>query len=253
MKATWIIYDRNLRYAERLQDFFRKKEPLQVSMQIYSDEEALKAHLDRERATVLIVGEESFRDWMEERAELSFILGGGSVRGKRSISVDRYRSAEKIWEEITDTCAVRGRRVRMGRRTRTERGKIISLFSPARRVLQTTLALQLGRALAEKGDCLYLHFDAFAGMERAFACAEKRSLTDILYLCSCGRENAFTELSGALWRAEGLSVLPRAGGVEELRSVSAEEWCDFLEGLREKAAFSSMAAVSAATASSATA
>ena len=239
--TTWFIYDKNLNYAERLTDFFAEKEPLQIAMEAYSDEEALKRGLEKNgEGAVLIVTEESFREWMSASAErLALLTEDGEITPAGALFINRYQSAEGIWNELTRKLAEGGEKVRL-KKTVNEKASLISFFNPQHRVLQTTFAMYYAGALSEKQPSLFLHFDGFGNLSGVFHAPAKKSLMDILYLWECSGEGAWSELENEVWKREGLHLLLSAGAPWDIHSVKEETWISFLASLQDMGRYASI-------------
>ncbi len=239
MKNTWYVFDQNLTYAERLTDYLVSRQPIQVRVETYSDGEALKKKLETgPDDNVLIVPEGSFEEWMGRlKLQLVLLEESGSLELPEAIRINRYQSAEGIWEELVTQLGRRGKRVRLKRQVNESAG-LVSFFSPSHRVLQTTFALQYGKALSEKGPALFLHFDGLGNLEELFGASAGKSLMDLLYLWECGGEEALEELPGEPYKNGEYSVLLNAGAPGDIRSVKEETWLGFLEALQNCGSYS---------------
>ena len=239
--TTWLIYDKNLNYAEKLTDFFAGKEPLQIAMEAYSDEEVLKKRLEKNKeSAVLIVTEESFREWMgTSAARLALLTEDGGTTPTGALLINRYQSAEGIWNELTKKLAEGGEKVRL-KKAVNEKAGLISFFNPQHRVLQTTFAMYYAKALSEKQPALFLHFDGFGNLGGVFHAPAKKSLMDILYLWECSGEGGLSELENEVWKRENLHLLLSAGAPWDIHSVKEETWISFLASLQDMGRYASI-------------
>ncbi len=239
MKNKWIIFDRDLSFAERLSDYLISRQPLQTEISAYSDPEALKKSLsEKTEDTVLILAESSFEEWMAgQAAGLVILEEGEGLELKGAIRISRYQSAEGIWEELIKKLELKGKRVKL-KRSSEEKARLSSFFTPERRALQTGFMLQYGRVLAEEGPVLCLHFDGLTPLEELLGIHPEKSLMDLLYLWECGDKTSLPELSEGLCKIGSLWILGAAGAPGDIHSVKEETWLSFLEALQRSGEYS---------------
>ncbi|MDD6734332.1 MAG: hypothetical protein PUE21_07315 [Lachnospiraceae bacterium] len=116
---------------------------------------------------------------------------------------------------------------------RTQKGKLIGIYSPIGRCLKTSFSLVLGQMLAKKYRVLYLNFESFSGFAQLLCRERKADVTDLLYYLK-NIKTEFREQVGEIRLSmNGLDYIPPALSFIDLMSVTCEQWDELLDELFE--------------------
>ena len=162
-KRILALCDSEKDYLESLAEFLKSREEFPFALHAYSEVDKLLEFGKKERIDVLLVSESDFTYKVSELAAGKTLLlnESGTIKGENIRNIDKYQKAENIWYELMtdykDFVMAEEKRLDTGKKA-----KLIGLYSPVRRCLQTSFALTLGQALAEKKKTLYISFEHYA-------------------------------------------------------------------------------------------
>lgn len=218
-------------YAQHMADFLRRKKDAVWEIRVFSEKKELLEFAEEESMEILLIAETVYGDFVQGlKVKLPIILSEtGVVRAKGLVHIDKYQAAEKVRQEMLCHYMEHSEEgyIRM---SGLGRAKLIGMYSPVRRCLQTTFALTFSQILAEKHRTLYLSFEYYCGLEEWKEC-KRQDLSTLLYY----RQNK-GQLQGihlqTLVRKEGNldCVVPMING-ENLLYVTTEEWKNLLDNL----------------------
>ena len=181
-KKIMAFYDSESDYTEDMADYLKKQEGFPYELHTYTEQEKLLSFGKEEPIEVLVVAES---DYTYEVAGLpvgkTLLLNeSGTIAGENIRNINKYQKAENIYREITGEIAAMIPEEEKSLRS-CDKAKIIGLYSPIRRCLQTSFALTLGQALSEKKKVLYISFEHYAGWNQLLNKSIKGDLAALLY------------------------------------------------------------------------
>ena len=109
--------------------------------------------------------------------------------------------------------------------------KLIGIYSPVGRCLQTTFSFTLGQLLARKNKVLYLNFECFSGLGKMLRQEFQADLSDLIYFLHNGDGRFPYRLEGMTQKVNGLDYIPPAFSCLDLQRVEKEEWMALLDEL----------------------
>lgn len=224
-KKILALCDSEKDYLDSMADYLEGRGDFPYELRTYSGPEKLVEFGQKERIEVLLVAESDFTYEVSALDTGSTLLlnESGTVCGDMVRNIDKYQKAEGIWQEIlehyAESLSEEGKRLKSA-----ERAKIIGLYSPVRRCLQTSLALTLGQALAEKKKVLYISFEHYAGWNQLLDKNVKGDLTALLYFSKEADMKFAGRLSALTRRIGRLCYIPPAYAGENLIYVTGMEW-----------------------------
>ena len=228
------LYDSEKDYLESLARFLKEKEELPFSLHTYTEAEKLVASAKKEKIEVLLVAE---TDFTYEIAELEtgktlLLNESGTVKDTRIRNIDKYQKAENIWRELMDSYAdmLTGEKRQL---TGKGSAKIIGMYSPVRRCLQTSFALTLGQVLAEKKKTLYISFEHYAGWNRLLDKNVRGDLAALLYFAEEQGEKFFCRMQSMTLKIGQLYYIPPAYAGQNLIYVKAQDWQKLLQKIAQ--------------------
>lgn len=233
-KRILALCDSERDYLDSLAEYLKGREEFPFALQAYSEVDKLLEFGKKEQIDVLLVAESDFTyEVSEMKTGKTLLLNeSGTVRGENIRNIDKYQKAENIWYELmagyTDFVMAEEKRLGTGKRA-----KLIGLYSPVRRCLQTSFALTLGQALAEKKKTLYISFEHYAGWNQLLDKNVRGDLTALLYFGKEQEEKFFYRLQSMTLKIGGLYYIPPAYAGQNLIYVSAREWEELLRRIAE--------------------
>ena len=225
------LCDPEVDYAQHMADFLRRKKDAVWEIRVFSEKKELLEFAKQEPIEILLIAEAVYGDFVQGlNVKMPIILSEtGMVKEHGLVHIDKYQPAEQVRQEILYHYMEHSeeRYIRMPGRGKA---KLIGMYSPVKRCLQTTFALTFSQLLAEKYRTLYLSFEYFCGQEEWKDC-KRQDLSTLLY----HRQNK-GQLQGmylqTLVRKEGNldCVIPMMNG-ENLLYITPEEWKKLLDNL----------------------
>lgn len=237
-KKIMALCDSEADYLEGMTAFLKERENFPFELHTYSDKDKLLAFGKKEKIEVLLVAESDFTYEVAalETGKTLLLNESGTIKGENLKNIDKYQKAEKVWQELFESCAD----MSTGNEKKLcsgERAKIIGFYSPLRRCLQTTLALTLGQVLAENKKTLYLSFEHYAGFSQLLERGVRGDLAALLYFSREQGEKFFYHLQSVTMRVGGLYYVPPAYAGQNLIYAQASEWKDMLVKIAEEGGF----------------
>ena len=225
------LCDPEMDYAQHMADFLRRKKDAVWEIRVFSEKKELLEFAERESIEILLLAESVYGEFLQElKVKLPIILSEtGMVKARELVHIDKYQPAEQVRQEILYHYMERSEEGYL-RMPGLDKARLIGMYSPVRRCLQTTFALTFSQLLAEKHRTLYLSFEYYCGLEEWKDC-KRQDLSTLLY----HRQNK-GQLQGmhlqTLVRKEGNldCVVPMING-ENLLYVTLDEWKKLLDNL----------------------
>lgn len=228
-KPIMAICDRQTAYINELIALFQGKKELPFEIHGFTKQESLRDFCDKNAVALLIISEPDYQAELQEKnIDQILVLREGAGEFPENVAVvNKFQPAGMLYREIMDVYAACGKAVAF-RRKGIKNLKMIGVYSPIHRSLQTMFALSAGQLLAEKKKTLYMNFECFSGLETLLGRRFGGNLTDILYFYECDREKLPYKLESIVQETGGLHIVPPAASYEDFRDIPEEEWLDIL-------------------------
>lgn len=233
-KKILALYDSEKDYLDSLAEYLKGREEFPFALHAYSEADKLLEFGKKEQIDILLVAESDFTYEISKLdiGKTLLLNESGTVRGENIKNIDKYQKAENIWYELmcdyADFTEAEGRRLVTG-----TRAKLIGLYSPVRRCLQTSFALTLGQTLAEKKKTLYISFEHYAGWNQLLDKNVRGDLTALLHFGKESEETFFYRLQSMTMKIGALYYIPPAYAGQNLIYVSAKEWKALIQRIAE--------------------
>ena len=240
-KMYIAVCDGEIEYAQHLTEYLTMRCCLPYEVLTFSGPERLLESGLRRQVAVLVASESAYSPEIEAAAFPSVLVLNETDRylGESPPSISKYQSMEQIAAYLIENCidrdAPRAPAIRHGRAMR-----MIGLYTPVSRCLQTTFALTLGQVLARRARVLYMDLTCFSGLESLLGegpggviggsaggrpgGAHRGGIGDLLYFNECAREKLSGELPRLTTDAGGVDVVSGFPSAFELGRVTAAQW-----------------------------
>ena len=202
------ICDSEVSYGEHLMEYLRQEGRLPGDIYLYTGRETFLERETPETTGLLVIAQSQYT---EEIGKAGFkdilLLNESSTYMEKPENMSKYQSVENICDRIREMCMTREAGISEGVR-HGKPMKLIGIYSPLTRCLQTTFALCMGQLLSAASPALYLNFEAYSGFETMLSRSFRGSVSDLLYYNDCARE----KLAGQLrYMTENFSCFGRSG------------------------------------------
>lgn len=228
MANTIAICDMEEMYVYKLTDFIQQKKNTCVDILAFNNSSKLELFLEKTSICVLVIAEEMLTKKIKEAGIRQIILinEDGVIKDKEYLNLYKYQPAESLMKVILkEYVKIAGENTRKinGKET-----KIIGIYSPVGRCLQTSFSLVLGQLLAKKKRTLYINFESFSGFRKLMQREYESDLLDLMYFMNSGNEKFLYKLSEITEKIGDLDYIPPAMSFLDLAEVEGGDWKTFL-------------------------
>ena len=199
---------------------------------MFTERGAWEQFAGQNEATVLLVSQPLYERYGGEwEAGRRIILSEGRDGPPGEQWIDKYQSVEAVVRKVLELASDAGLLPPAARAGGREGMKLIGIYSPVGRCLQTTFSFTLGQLLARKHRVLYLNFECFSGFGKMLRKEFQADLSDLIYFLH-NRDGRFPyRLESMTQKLNGLDYIPPAFSCLDLQRVEKEEWLALLDEL----------------------
>lgn len=222
------ICDTEEGYAFRMAEYLLEKVRLPYTLHLFTAVEELEKFADREEIEVLLIAENAWKllkeEYVKKQVTQMFILqeSGESVQeGMHCIS--KYQSPELVVQAMLNGIAD-GSGWKDYPEAVDTKAKMIGIYSPVKRCLQTSFALTLGQLLAKEHKTMYLNFEMYSGLGELLQREYQTDMMDVMYYFQNAREKMALRLPMIIQNAGGLDYIPPMQYSLGIKEVPGEQW-----------------------------
>ncbi|MDE5939197.1 MAG: hypothetical protein K2H37_08970 [Lachnospiraceae bacterium] len=222
------ICDTEEGYAFRMAEYLLEKVKLPYTLHLFTAVEELEKFAGREEIEILLIAESAWRllkeAYIREQVTQLFILqenDGAVQEDMRCIS--KYQSPELVVQAMLNVLADGGGWKDCPEVTDTA-AKMIGIYSPVKRCLQTSFALSLGQLLAKEHKTMYLNFEMYSGLGELLRREYQTDMLDVMYYFQSAREKLALRLPTIIQNAGGLDYIPPMQYSLGIKEVPGEQW-----------------------------
>lgn len=178
---------------------------------------------------LLVVAENAYTEEVRKLPAGNIILlnESGMLKWEEIKNVSKYQQAEVLYKVILDTF-IDMTEVNYSKLGSGGELRIIGMYSPVRRCLQTTFALTLGQMLAQNSRTLYLNFEHYAGITELLPDIQTRDLADLLYFLTAKQDKFLLRLRTIVQKKGEMDYIPPMKTGRNLLGISAADWMELL-------------------------
>ena len=231
-KFTIAVCDINERYALSLSGLLQKRMGEVCTVKAFSTVESLVSNSAMQCLDAIIITETAFTQSVTElrTRELIILKEKADFEKAEAFLIERFQESEALVLAITDrlgeTCEM------MPQTGRRNRGwKVIGVYSPVKRCLQTTFSMTLGQMLAGEHRVLYMNFENYSGISGLLNREFEMDVVDLLYFFDCDREKLASRIQSAVHSIGGMDILPPAASYLDTYERSGAKWIEFFEAI----------------------
>lgn len=223
-----ILCDPEEDYAQRMSDYMRRDKFFPWRVKVYTHASQLQECAKLQARDMLVIAESAYREEVLKLGmdKVVILNETGIVKEQKLHNVNKYQKAEAVIQQLKELGGVLERPLEEGMGA-----KLIGLYSPIRRCLQTSFGLCLGKLLSQRGKTLYLSFEAYSGVA-GLNSREGVDLSSLLYLLA-DEEQFVTGARRQISREDNLEYVSTMVNPQNLLLVGVEEWKKLLFGLQK--------------------
>lgn len=229
-----VLCDTEEEYAHLMTEFIKKYKDILWEIHTYTDIESLLDFIRYVSVEMLVIAENAYTEQITDIEEKRIILlnESGVVKWNHLKNINKYQPADNVFREILQQYAdiVEIPFPRLGHGSKT---KLIGMYSPVRRCLQTSFALTLGQMLAEKHKTLYLNLEHYAGISELVPDMQSRDLADVIFFLTGDKKKFLIRIQTIIQKKGALDYIPPIRIGQNLLTVTLEEWKNLLDRILE--------------------
>lgn len=227
-RKIMAICDTEEGYAFRMAEYILEKVKLPYTLHLFTAVEELKKFAGREEIEILLIAESAWRMIREEFvrnqvAQMFVLQESENVEQDELCRIDKYQNPDQVVQKMLDVLAERNGCEDYPEATDMA-AKLIGVYSPVKRCLQTSFALTLGQLLAKEHRTLYLNFERYSGLGELLRRDYQTDMLDVMYYFQSAREKLALRLPTMIQNAGGLDYIPPMQYALGIREVPGEQW-----------------------------
>lgn len=231
-KQILALCDSEAEYTRRFCEYVGKKGDIPFEVAAFTSKEKLEEFCKEEEVELLLMSESTYDISLKEivKGDVIMLRDTEYASPGNKESIYKYQTCEGVLREVMNYCVnvIPGNTI-AHKVSRSVDIKMIGLYSPVHRTLQTTLALTMGEILAREHKTLYLNFESYAGFEERMHKRYSSDMSDLLYFVSNAREALYYKLKAMTQKLRWLDYIPPAFSYTDICRVEASQWFDFFK------------------------
>lgn len=234
-KRILAILDGEENYAYRLMEYISGKLDLPFEVYVFTDREKFISCARIKDMECLLISETAYKQNAGnfEVPHIIILSESGENLNQALHHINKYQSCENILHEILEYYTDRSENVPAALRTGMRKMRIIGIYTPIGRCLQTTFSLTLGQMLAKRFKVLYLNFETYSGFTGLLSKSFHSDLTDLVYYFSCAREKLAYRMESMVESVGGLDFIPPAEIQHNLAGIRGDQWIDLFHEIEK--------------------
>ena len=241
-KRILAICDTEADYAYRMMEVLEARKDLDFDVHVFTDAANLLAFGCTDEIECLLITESAYSEKIKDlNVPHVFVLNEGDAENEifsreenHFYNINKYQSANHIVNDMLAYYVDVKVAVPRTSLKNTMSAKIIGVYSPVKRCLQTTFSLTLGQILAKKGKSLYLNYESFSGFAQITGRKFRADMTDMMYLYECVREKFIYKLNTIKENVNGLDFIAPAAIYPDMMNILGDHWTELLREMRDK-------------------
>jgi cellulose biosynthesis protein BcsQ len=149
-------------------------------------------------------------------------------------NINKYQAADCIVNEVMTYYVDSGAHIPYSAIKQGKLAKIIGIYSPVKRCLQTTFCMTLGQILAKNHKVLYLNYETFSGFPQIMGRTYRSDITDMMYIYECVKEKFILKLYTITEQLNGLDYIAPTAVFPDMMNIPGSQWTALLKELREQ-------------------
>lgn len=230
-KRILALCDLEAEYAVRFAQFLDNRQ-LPFEIRVFTGIEALLDFCAHTQVELILISESAYESRLEESGTSHVVIlrESGNPTEEGYLTVDKYQPSERILREVM--CYYTGQENEtVPELCAAVRSRLIGIYSPVKRCLQTSFAVALGQIMAREGRVLYLNLEGYSGFGKLMRKEFSLELSDLLYYARHAKGKLLYRLESMVENIGGLNYVPPVFSARDLTLITGSEWLELLEQL----------------------
>lgn len=233
-KDVLVLCDSEEEYAILMTEFMKTHREIPWEIHTYTATASMLQVERNQKIAVLVIAENSYTEEVKGLAPGRIVIlnESGMLKWGQIPNVCKYQQAESVLREILEVY-MEIAECTLPKLMTDSKTKLIGIYSPIRRCLQTSFAIVIGQMLAGKGRTLYLNFEHYAGRTDLLGDEQTRDLADLLYFLNTEGEKFRLRIQTIIRQKGRMDYVPPVKSGQNLLAISPREWMKLLEKIAE--------------------
>lgn len=236
-QKIFAICDMEEAYALRLTEYMLEKIRLPYSIHLFTEIDKLQEFVEQKKIEILLIAESALKmlreEYIRQQAAQIFVLQENDTLIREDLCcISKFQSPEKIVEALSESITDLSGWAMEGMSTGTE-VKLIGVYSPVKRCLQTTFALTMGQILAKEYRTLYINFENYSGFGQMLKREFPMDMMDLMYYFRCAKEKLPFRLPSIIQNINGLDYIPPVQTHAGARESNGSQWLELCGHIAE--------------------
>lgn len=237
-QKIFAICDMEEAYALRMAEYMLEKIRLPYALHLFTKVDELEKFMEQEEIEILLIAESALEllreEYVRQHVAQMFVLQENDMREEEfpSSYISKFQSPEKIVSLLIESVGGLADWHRSGTQTETE-VKLVGIYSPVRRCLQTSFALTMGQILAREHRVLYFNFESYSGFGQLLGREFLADVTDVMYYFRCDKEKLALHLPTIIQNINGLDYIPPMQSQTELWETDGRQWLELCRNIAQ--------------------
>jgi len=221
-KKILAILDSEPEYSKRLCEYIEEKSIYPFEVIHFTNVETLLMY-EKTNIDILVISKEIYIDEIEDKKinKVLFLVNDNEKENE----ICRFQTAEKILRDIMSNLEsdvpvlVRNK----------QKTKLVGLYTPVHRSLQTTFAITMGQILSKNHKTLYLNFESYSGFCTKLQRTYNMDMSDLLYLLNSQSSGLFFKFQSIIDKIGNMDYIPPLSSIVDLHQVRSDQWLKLLD------------------------
>lgn len=236
-----VIFDTDSLYAIRLQQFMCNVRDNRFKIFVFTNKGDISnvcRDIRKLKPVILLVAEGSFCiELADTGAKHIFILNEtGMKKYSEYPNFNKYQPANVLYHQILLEYADREKEI-IPRFYGNKKAKLIGIYTPIRRCMQTSFSMAVSQLLGKKGKTLYINFEQYSGFSEMFQKGYLKDLSDLVYFFAYSREKFIYWLEGVVEHFGDMDYIPPVLTATSIVEISSKIWIEMLETICTEAGY----------------
>ena len=217
-------------YAHRMMEYLSGIHNFPFQIHVFTKRQKLYSYAIEHEVECLLISESLYDEDLKACMIRHIIMlnESGTFNDESILNINKYQSSEIISRTVLNYYAEKNPLINNRQRTDGKELKIIGIYSPVKRCLQTTFSMTLGQIIAQRNKVLYLNFENYSGMSKLLCREFQSDLSDLLYFFNCVKERFAYQLKNIVETVNGMDFIPPAFVYPDLMNITGEQWLELL-------------------------
>ncbi len=235
VRRVIAIVDPDVEYAGRLAQYFNNHENGGMKAVIFSDTKKFLSKNSDYDVRILLIDETEYCGLHEgDAGGVVICLSGDGFSSVAVSSVNKYSRADLLLKNVLRE--YEDKAPSYLEHASAKRSRMIGVYSPAGRCGKTTFSITVSQLLGQRGRCLLIVLDEFAGVFRYLAADAVGDLSDVIYAYRQGRYS-WVRLSQSVCHFGSTDYIAPVRYAEDLAALSPQQMTDLLGHIKKESGY----------------